>query len=85
MDSGHKDKKIGFHPKSLRPFLRILYVVDDSHIYTHIFSPQHKSTSDKVHEPNSVYLDTKKISTYFPYNKSSSHKIHEATSLYLDK
>ena len=30
MDSGHKNKKIGFYPKSLRPFLRILCVVDDS-------------------------------------------------------
>ena len=30
MDSGHKNKNIGFYPKSLRPFLRILCVVDDS-------------------------------------------------------
>ena len=30
VDSGHKNKKIGFYPKSLRPFLRILFVVDDS-------------------------------------------------------
>ena len=30
MDSGHKNKKFGFYPKSLRPFLRILCAVDDS-------------------------------------------------------
>ena len=30
MDSGHKNKKIGFYPNTLRPFLRILCVVDDS-------------------------------------------------------
>ena len=30
IDSGHKNKKIGFYPKSLRPFLQILCVVDDS-------------------------------------------------------
>ena len=30
IDSGHKNKKIGYYPKSIRPFLRILYVVDDS-------------------------------------------------------
>ena len=33
MDSSHKNDKIGFYPKSLRPFLRILCVVDDSDIY----------------------------------------------------
>ena len=32
MDSEHKNKTIGFHPKSLRPFLRILCIVDDPHI-----------------------------------------------------
>ena len=30
IDSGHKNKEIGFYPKFLRPFLRILCVVDDS-------------------------------------------------------
>ena len=30
IDSGYKNKKIGFHPKSIGPFLRILWVVDDS-------------------------------------------------------
>ena len=30
----HKNKNIGFYPKSLRPVLRILCVVDDS-IYAH--------------------------------------------------
>ena len=34
MDSGHKNEKIGFYPKSIRLFLMILCVVDDSHIYT---------------------------------------------------
>ena len=29
-DSGYKNTNIGFYPKSLRPFLRILNVVDDS-------------------------------------------------------
>ena len=28
-DSVYKNKKIGFYPKSLRPFLRILCVVND--------------------------------------------------------
>ena len=28
-DSGYKNKNISFYPKSLRPFLRILCVVDD--------------------------------------------------------
>ena len=28
-DSGYKNRNISFHPKSLRPFLRILCVVDD--------------------------------------------------------
>ena len=32
MDSEHKNKKIGFYPKSIRSFLRVLCVVDDSHI-----------------------------------------------------
>ena len=36
MNSRHKDKKIVFEPKSLRPFLRIVYVVDDSHIHVQI-------------------------------------------------
>ena len=30
IDSEHKNKKTGFYPNSLRPFLRILCVVDDS-------------------------------------------------------
>ena len=30
MDSGHKKKTIDFYPRSLRPFLRILFVVNDS-------------------------------------------------------
>ena len=30
IDSGHNNKKIGYYPKSLRPFLRILCVVEDS-------------------------------------------------------
>ena len=30
MDSGHKNKRIGIHPKSLQPFLSILCVVDNS-------------------------------------------------------
>ena len=30
INSGHKNKKIGFYPKSLRPFLKILCVVHDS-------------------------------------------------------
>ena len=30
IDSGHENKKIGSHPKSLRSFLKILCVVDDS-------------------------------------------------------
>ena len=30
MNSGYKSKNIGFYPKSLRPFLRILCVLDDS-------------------------------------------------------
>ena len=29
MDSGHKNEKIGSYAKSLRPFLRIVCVVDD--------------------------------------------------------
>ena len=29
IDSEHKNKKTGFYPNSLRPFLRILCVVDD--------------------------------------------------------
>ena len=33
IDSGQKNKKIGFYAKSLRSFLRILCVVDDSHIH----------------------------------------------------
>ena len=32
MDLRHKNKKIGFYPKSLRKILRILFVVDDSQI-----------------------------------------------------
>ena len=37
IDSGYKNKNIGFHPKSLRQFLRILYVVDDSiYIMIHV-------------------------------------------------
>ena len=31
IDSGHKNRTVGFYPKSLRPFLRIF--VDDSNIY----------------------------------------------------
>ena len=31
MDSGHKNKKIGLNPKCLRPFLKIVCVVDDMH------------------------------------------------------
>ena len=30
IDSDYKNKKTGFYPNSLRPFLRILCVVDDS-------------------------------------------------------
>ena len=30
IDSEHKNKKTGFYPNSLRPFLRILCVIDDS-------------------------------------------------------
>ena len=36
MDSGHKDKKTGFYPKSLRLFIRILFVGDESLIYIYI-------------------------------------------------
>ena len=32
-DSEYINNKIGYYPKSLRPFLRILCVVDNSHIY----------------------------------------------------
>ena len=35
-DSGYKNKNIGSYPKSLRPFLRILCVVDD-YTYRRIF------------------------------------------------
>ena len=30
MDLGHKNEKIAFYPRSLRAFLKILCVVDDS-------------------------------------------------------
>ena len=33
MDSGHQNKKIGFKPKTLRQFSRILCVANDPHIY----------------------------------------------------
>ena len=39
IDSGYKNKKIGFYPKSLRLFLRILCVVEDSiHVCRRNFS-----------------------------------------------
>ena len=36
-DSGYKNKNIGYYPKSLRPFLRILCVIND-YAYRRIFS-----------------------------------------------
>ena len=33
MDSGHKNKKITFYQRSLRPLSRISCVLDDSHMY----------------------------------------------------
>ena len=55
MNSGFKNKKIGFNPKSVRPYLRILCVVDDSieTIYFH--------TNNNLQSLNS-------ISSYGSYN-----------------
>ena len=46
MDSGHKNNKIGLHPKFLRAQFRILCAVDDSHIsYIAEYIHEHINTS----------------------------------------
>ena len=51
MDSGHKNKKIGLYPKSLRSFLRILHVPNDSiYIYIYILSMHAEETSRALRE-----------------------------------
>ena len=49
MDSGHKNKKIGLYPKSLRSFLRILYVPIES-IYIYILYMHAEETSRALRE-----------------------------------
>ena len=33
IDSGHRNKKVGFYPKFVKALMRILCVFDDSHVY----------------------------------------------------
>ena len=60
MDSGHKNKEIDFYPKSLRPFLQILYVVDDSiHAFVEVTSRALPVTLLAINYPDRVFISSK--------------------------
>ena len=79
MDSGNKNKKISLYPSSQRPYLKILWVADDSHIYVHVEGASlcSKLSPIMLHETGyrfQIYHDPL-TQPYHPHNR---HNIREA-------